>query len=54
MTLCHPSPEQMVEIVQDIHVIVEFISQHEYKDLMFGIVNEAYLPGIGRYVLTSL
>ncbi|KAJ7870536.1 hypothetical protein B0H13DRAFT_2552614 [Mycena leptocephala] len=37
-------------------VIVKFISQHEYKDLipMFGIVNKAYLPGIGRYVLTSL
>ncbi|KAJ6614433.1 glycoside hydrolase superfamily [Mycena sp. CBHHK59/15] len=37
-----------------IHVIVEFISQPEYKDLipMFGIVNEAYLPGIGREVLT--
>ncbi|KAJ7870282.1 hypothetical protein B0H14DRAFT_3440116 [Mycena olivaceomarginata] len=28
---------------------------HEYKNLipMFGIVNEAYLPGIGRCVLTS-
>ncbi|KAJ7825010.1 hypothetical protein B0H13DRAFT_2681038 [Mycena leptocephala] len=38
-----------------IRVLVEFISQHEYKDLipMFGIVNEAYLPGIRRYVLTS-
>ncbi|KAJ7809743.1 hypothetical protein B0H13DRAFT_2685767 [Mycena leptocephala] len=37
-------------------VVVEFISQHDYKDLipMFGIVNEAYLPGVGRYVLTSL
>ncbi|KAJ7850954.1 hypothetical protein B0H13DRAFT_2674360 [Mycena leptocephala] len=39
-----------------IRTLVEFISQHEYKDLIpiFGIVNEAYLPGIGRYVLTSL
>ncbi|KAF7359593.1 Glycoside hydrolase family 5 protein [Mycena venus] len=38
-----------------IRVITEFISQPEYKDLipMFGIVNEAYLPGIGRDVLTS-
>ncbi|KAJ7912445.1 hypothetical protein B0H13DRAFT_1874823 [Mycena leptocephala] len=36
-----------------IRVIGESISQHEYKDLisMFGIVNEAYLPGIGRYDL---
>ncbi|KAF7349164.1 putative glucan 1,3-beta-glucosidase D [Mycena venus] len=38
-----------------IRVIVEFISQSEYKDLlsMFGIVNEAYLPGIERDGLTS-
>ncbi|KAJ7823169.1 hypothetical protein B0H14DRAFT_3470262 [Mycena olivaceomarginata] len=35
---------------------VEAISLHQYKDLipMFGIVNEAYLHGIGRDVLTSL
>ncbi|KAJ7862937.1 hypothetical protein B0H14DRAFT_3444430 [Mycena olivaceomarginata] len=35
-------------------VIVEFIWQPEYKDLipMLEIVNEAYLPGIGRDVLS--
>ncbi|KAJ7846576.1 hypothetical protein B0H14DRAFT_3454267 [Mycena olivaceomarginata] len=39
-----------------IHVIIEFMSQPEYGDLipMFGIVNEACLAGIGRDVLTSL
>ncbi|KAJ6528562.1 glycoside hydrolase superfamily [Mycena capillaripes] len=38
-----------------IRIIVEFISQPEYKDLvpMFGIVNEALLSTIGRDQLTS-
>ncbi|KAJ7892517.1 glycoside hydrolase family 5 protein [Mycena olivaceomarginata] len=38
-----------------IRVIAEFISQPEYANVvgMFGIVNEAYLPDIGRDVLTS-
>ncbi|KAJ6502951.1 glycoside hydrolase family 5 protein [Mycena vitilis] len=38
-----------------IRVIVEFISQPEYKDVvpMFGIVNEALLSTIGRDQLTS-
>jgi glucan 1,3-beta-glucosidase len=38
-----------------IRVITEFITQPEYANLipMFGIVNEAFLPDIGRDVLTS-
>ncbi|KAJ7351366.1 hypothetical protein DFH08DRAFT_957687 [Mycena albidolilacea] len=39
-----------------IHVIIEFMLQPEYGDLipMFGIVNEACLAGIRCDVLTSL
>ncbi|KAJ7907089.1 hypothetical protein B0H13DRAFT_2662522 [Mycena leptocephala] len=49
----HANAQPMLD---DILVIVEFISQPEYKGLipMFGIVNEAHLPGIGRDVLASL
>ncbi|KAF8197252.1 glycoside hydrolase superfamily [Mycena galopus ATCC 62051] len=38
-----------------IRVITEFITQPEYANLipMFGIVNEAFLPDIGRDVLAS-
>ncbi|KAJ7824076.1 glycoside hydrolase superfamily, partial [Mycena olivaceomarginata] len=37
------------------YIRIIFISQPQYKDLipMFGIVNEAYLPDIGRDALTS-
>ncbi|KAK7045305.1 glycoside hydrolase family 5 protein [Favolaschia claudopus] len=38
-----------------IRVILEFIAQPEYQELipMFGIMNEAFLPDIGRDVLTT-
>lgn len=39
-----------------IRSIVEFISQPEYKDVVqiFGILNEPFLPTIGRDPIESL
>ncbi|KAJ7861217.1 hypothetical protein B0H14DRAFT_2742937 [Mycena olivaceomarginata] len=51
-----PLPLPLPSLPAPHYIRVIFISQPQYKNLipMFGIVNEAYLPGIERDALTSL